>query len=126
MSLFKSLRGLFSDAPSPPKLRNKPGGMAWVKGLDQGDGSEVLNGSAVRTVRLSIRGFWVIDPPLQFVVSHDCYYTVAKIRANRGDRGCITAIADECLEPWRDIGDSEQDESTRWLPPVPTKSKETA
>jgi hypothetical protein len=101
-----------------PKLRNKAGGMAWIKGLDERDGDGALNGRAVKTVRLNGVGQWEIDPPQDYVVR----------RLSRFSNGClalpgevvtVTGIPDEFLEPWRETGLDAEDESHRYLPPVP-------
>jgi hypothetical protein len=107
--------------PSGPKLRNKPGGMAWIR-VSEGAGMEVLNGCAVKTVRLDgNETHWVVSPAQSYVATGDMHFKFGGW-VRRGQTVEVVAIADECLEPWKDIGDDEADESTRYLPPVPTVS----
>ncbi len=112
MSLLQKLR----DYISPPKLRNKAGGMAWLVGLAK-FGEQTLNGCAVRTVDFDGK-FWRIEPKLPYVLTE----TVIDGTGNVRYPGAVllVGVLDENLEPWKDIGDGDRDESAAWLPPVPT------
>ncbi len=116
MSLWNTIRDLFR---SPPVLRNKPGGMAWIK--HYGDfGQDVLAGRVVTTVQATDRGFWLIDPPQSFVVTENVILEETGQTFMKGDKPSAVAIHDDLLEPIRDVGEGERDESAAWLPPVPT------
>jgi hypothetical protein len=112
MNLLNSIRSLFgrNDPPSAPKLRNRPGGMAWIRGVRcEDNGSEVMNGRAVKTVRLDAGGLWVIDPPQEYRLRKTTNYMVQGITAYAGDLVAATAMADEFLEPWKEDGVSESE-----------------
>lgn len=114
MSLFTRIR----DAVFGPKLRNKPGGMAWVRGVPGEFGAQTLNGQAVKTIRLNAIGSWDIEPALWFIATDDAV-TVSGVVLLRGNLVRVTGIEDKFLEPWKDIGDGERSEELAWLPPVP-------
>lgn len=107
-------------APLPPVLRNKPGGMAWIKGIHTDFGADVLNGRAVKTVRLNDRGSWVIDPPQLFCFTRHCYNRRTMESYSRGQSMRVDGLEDEFLEPWKDIGDEERSEELAFQPKVPT------
>jgi hypothetical protein len=111
-----SLRRLFGLGP---KLRNKAGGMAWIKHYGADYGADAIAGLAVKTVRLTDGRFWVVDPAPRYTVGPNGVRGPDGVTAYPGERVIAIAIADECLEPWKDIGDDAQDESARYLPPVP-------
>lgn len=122
MGLIDRMREVFrrKAPPAGPVLRNKPGGMAWVKAFGHEHGADAMAGSAVRTIALLHDNYWAIEPPLHYVVGPMAVAcTASGVTAMPGQIVRVIAIADECLEPWRDIGDGERDESERWLPPVP-------
>ena len=122
MSIWSFLFGRGTEPP--PRLRNRPNGMAWVKGLDGADGEYLLNGRAVRTVSLRPDGKWLIEPPQQFTVQSRTFYVYLGITANAGDTATSIAIADRCLEPWKE--DGVRDSEVRDLySPNPFKTKET-
>jgi hypothetical protein len=124
MSLIDRIRGFFvKPVPyTPPTLRNKPGGLAYVKGninLPQ------LNGRIVKTVRLESGDLWLIDP-VQVVANMPAGVRFSDGKTSRGgERGDVTAIADHCLQPLSDPGDEAVDETLLWLP-SPTKQGEPA
>lgn len=123
MGLIDRLREVFrrEAPPTGPTLRNKPGGMAWVKAFGHEHGADAMSGSAVRTVAMAQGAFWIVDPPLHYVVGPMAVECVASgVTAMPGQIVRVIAIADECLEPWREVGDDERDESPQWLPEVPS------
>lgn len=93
------------------KLRNKPGGMAWIKGLATGGGADVLNGRAVKTMSVDARGIWIIQPPQDWTATADILCTANGHRAFAGQGVRTTGIGDAHLEPWKDLGSDAQDES---------------
>jgi hypothetical protein len=106
MNLLDKLRGALGFGP---KLRNKPGGMAWINGIpDTGTGEAATNCSAVRTVRLTNSGHWEIDPPIEFRVRGLCRGFQGHIYSP-GELVRTVAVLDEFLEPWKEDGvtDSE-------------------
>lgn len=106
-------------------LRNRPGGMARIRLYGQEYGADALAGWIVITVRAS-GTYWQCDPPPQYVVTKDVRFPATGKVIQRGTRVEVIGMPDEYLEPIRGIGDHEQDESTQWLPPVPTHTKEPA
>lgn len=118
MNLYDRLRSFFQGQPTST-LRNKPGGLAWIKDRGELHGTY---GRIVTTVCLSRPGHWLIDPP-QEAVARTFLRTTEGRPVLPGDRVLVTAVADAYLEPIRDVGDGEKDESARWLPPVPTDAK---
>jgi hypothetical protein len=124
MSITRAIRRLLGrDATqatfSPSALRNKPGGMAWIKGIGNSDGTEQINGRAVRVVCITSGRIWAIDPPQQFTCTSDTHYTRQDVIIRAGQTYSVDGVADENLEPWKDVGDDDQDESLSYLPPVP-------
>jgi hypothetical protein len=116
MSLIDSIRGFFGKPtpPSlPPPLRNLPGGMAWVKGVSK---LPQLNGRIVKTVRIEEEDRWLIDPP-QHVSNMPAglIFSTGK-RTVGGERGYVTAIADDCLEPIKDAGISDEEVRDLYAP----------
>lgn len=103
MNLFDKLRGLVGGR----RLRNKPGGLAWIKNLKT---APHLNGRVVTTVQADAAGFWAIDP-VQPLATKDFVLFTAELSA--------WAIDDDHLEPLRDPPHDAADESKAWLPPVP-------
>jgi hypothetical protein len=121
MSLIDRFMSLFRSAP---KLRNKPQGMAWIKGMSERDGDGALNGRAVKTVRLNEHGMWQIEPAQSYIVTNYCTFLPTGYTAWPGEVVTIIGIPDEHLEPWRESGLDAKDESAAWLPPVPKHHRE--
>lgn len=118
MKMWSALREALCYSPRPSVLRNKSGGMAFIKfAKDECDGSIVLHRRVVMTVS-EAEGFWTIDPPQRFFALVPMWTSSGAI-AEPGDRVIVEGIHDDLLDPIRDIGDDERDESTVWLPPVP-------
>jgi hypothetical protein len=117
MSLLDKLRGALGFGP---KLRNKPGGMAWINGLATSCGAEELNNRAVKTVRVDESGLWEIEPTQRFVATHDFRFKESRSFVKRGSVVFIHAIGDEHLEPWRDTG-LTTDEVRDLYAPAPEK-----
>jgi len=116
MSLFDRIR---SALGFKPRLRNRAGGMAWIVGLSNLAGDGVLNGRAAKTVRINEFGVWDIDPPQRYLITRACTFVLSGRTAFPGDVVTISGLADEHLEPWRDMDWSAKDESHRYLPSVP-------
>jgi hypothetical protein len=108
---FPTIRRLFGLAP---KLRNKPGGMAWIKPHGHEYGGNAVAGQAVRTVRLYCDGMWVVEPTPEYVATCDMRDPRGTL-SRKGDRVMVIAMRDDYLEPWRDDGvtDSEVTELFR-------------
>ena len=125
MSLFDRIRSFFGGEPPapPPALRNRPGGMAWVRGIPTDFGGHVLNGAAVKTVRLNEVGTWTIDPPLFFVATSDAV-TASGTFVIGGMPTQVLGIEDCFLEPWKDIGDEERSEEMQFQPTVPAGERQ--
>jgi hypothetical protein len=105
MTLYDRIKGALRRDPPTPKLRNKPGGMAFIKGLAPSvDGQDALNGRVVQTIRLNERGAWLIDPVQRFTVKARVFYVPIQQHANPGDTAIVGAMEDEFLEPFREDG----------------------
>lgn len=121
MNLWNRLR---DAAGFGPKLRNKAGGMAWINSkVDEGEGSAALVNRVVKTMRIAHGDFWAIDPPQVYTITSPSRNMISGLRLQPGMRVVSMSIRDECLTPIPGIGDDEQDESLRYLPPVPTSTK---
>jgi hypothetical protein len=102
------------------RLRNKANGMAWICGVDRSYGGEALNGRAVRTVRLRDGSKWQIEPVQRFICTRDTRFQCGTLIL-AGDVAEIIAIADECLEPWKETGISESEVRELYEPRITTK-----
>ena len=106
MSILTKLREAFTGKP---KLRNQPGGMAWINsGIDEGDGAAALVGRVVRTVRVKTGDMWAIDPPQIYTITHQSYNRPSGIEARPGSRVLSIAIRDNCLTPIEGDVDAEE------------------
>jgi len=120
MSLFDRIRNALRGE-SGPRLRNKPGGLAMIKVPGDRSGAEQLTGCIVKTVRVNEYGTgWLIDPPQQFTATRDIVSFRPIHTYPKGQTVTMGGLEDEYLEPLREVGDDERDESTAWLPPVET------
>lgn len=113
MSLWNTVRNFFR----PP--RNKPGGMAWIKGIRTDFGAEALNGCAVKTVALNNLGAWTIDPPQVFRFTSDCVHRRTGRVYLRGEGMRVDGLEDEFLEPWKEIGPDDRSEELAFQPKAP-------
>lgn len=115
----------------------KPGDLAVI--LAPRNGGECdLTGNLCRVVRLAPAGDVRLTPRLVMVREGiKAPLWVIELMAPSlvvGKRGGefgfevtrVQAMWDARLKPFRDPGDDAVDESTAWLPPVPTKEKEHA
>ncbi len=120
MNPFHLLRDWFSPGR---KLRNKPGGLAFIRLPQDCDyGVEALNGRIVQTLRVLDSGRWEIEPHQPHVMTSAVVF-VGDSRINwPGDQMVVIGVPDECLIPIENPGDEAADESVRWLPPVPTSA----
>jgi hypothetical protein len=109
MKFFDWCRRKDSKHDEAPRLRNVPGGMAWIRNLDDVVGSAALNGRAVRTVRLHSSGKWEIEPPQGYLATVDARLIPSERIVRAGDAITVVAICDECLEPWQDTGLTESE-----------------
>lgn len=110
-----------------PRLRNKAGGMAWIRGLSDDNGSEALNGRAVRTESFQ-DGKWLITPTQRFVCTRTTRFIPSGLVFAAGRVVEIIGIADQCLEPWKDDGVTESEVSELFSPrhkevPMSTEQK---
>jgi hypothetical protein len=122
MNVWNKLRSLFIKPQPPSKLRNKAGGMAWIKAsIDQQDGAIAIAGSAVRTVGLDKCGMWLIEPQVSYVATANVHFVVQDKRVRKGDVVTVMSIADDCLEPWREDDNTQESEERSFQPPVPKR-----
>ncbi len=122
MNLFNRIRDALFGTP-PPTLRNKPGGMAWIKPFGQDMGAGVLAGRVVKTVRLNEHGSWDIEPAQTIICTAWVYFPHIDCYGFPGAQVTYEGLNDEILEPIGNPGYTEKDESLRYLPPVPTSTK---
>ncbi len=117
---------IFGAPPArhPPALKNKPGGLAWIKGLHK-HGADAMNGRYVQTLHADREGFWTVDPPQQFVLTEAALDVDGTI-GQPGDAVYMVSIHDDHLVPCDDPGADAQDESRAYLPPVPRDEKARA
>lgn len=99
------------QVPSAPVLRNKPGGYAWIRGLD-GDEAP-LNGRAVKTVRF-VNGYWEIEPA-QPIRLTDYTTDVTGQLCHPGD-AVVDGLLDKNLEPWKDTGLTDEEVRDLYAP----------
>ena len=126
MSLRTFLRDLFGLDQPPTGLRNKPGGLAWIRvpnGTD--DGSEVLHGRIVTTVSADADGFWSVAPEQSFVLTKPIVDPCG-VRGPRGATAIAEGIPDDCLEPIRDAGLSRAEVARLYEPGPRITKKEHA
>jgi hypothetical protein len=109
------------EQPAPPVLRNRAGGMAWIKGIADRDGigSSQLNNRAVKTVMLSGSGKWIIEPAQHFIACRAFVWEGVPYEA--GDCVGVAGIVDDCLEPWKDDGVTDEEVETLYAPPLRLK-----
>jgi hypothetical protein len=105
------------------KLKNKAGGMAWIKGMDDNvPGASALNGRAVKTVKVAADGKWLIEPLQQFTAADNFRWNGAVYLA--GATVTVLAIVDECLEPWKPDAIDEEEVSELFAPAPQLTNKE--
>jgi hypothetical protein len=119
--LWNAIRDFFRDPPAPPRLRNRPDGMAWIKGIGTDFGADALNGRAVKTVTLNEAGAWVLDPPQVFHFTRDAVDRMTGEVYPKGQGMKVLGLEDEFLEPWRDVGDGDCTEELDFQPTVPAR-----
>jgi hypothetical protein len=94
-------------------LRNKAGGMAWIKGLD--GACACANGHVVRTVRIDQRDLWLIEPNPHFIADR-VYSTRSGLAVFPGERVHIVSIKDCHLEPIGDAGITREEVRELYAP----------
>lgn len=120
MGLLNRLRNFFRpEPPSPPSLRNKRGGLAFVRHFGAPHGADALSGRVVTTVRLNDAGNWQIDPELSYVLKADIMNNGRLFLA--GTTATVIGLHDDHLEPLRNPGDEERSQERDMHPPVPVK-----
>jgi hypothetical protein len=119
MSIFDRIKGALGLGP---RLRNRPGRMAWIRGIAPGNGSEKLNGRAVKTVRINAEtGLWLVKPSQVFLATADCAFGLSKRPIKKGQAVAVSEIADELLEPWKDDGVTPMEVACLYEAPAPAK-----
>lgn len=95
----------------PPTLRNKPGGIAYVRSAPTGYGAEALNGQIVKTQRINERSTWTIEPELLFVATAPVRTSYGQLVPPGMPVG-VSGIEDCFLEPLKgdDIRKEEVDQ----------------
>jgi hypothetical protein len=127
MSIFDRIKSALGLGA---KFRNKPQGMAWVRGIKPSNGgAETLNGRAVKTVRIDAEtGLWQIDPPQAFICTADGLFGLSQRPVFKGQPVCVTEISDDLLEPWKEDGGSDKEVRELYSPDKkvtrPEKNKE--
>lgn len=116
MNLFTRLRDLLLPR-APRSMRNKRGGLAYIRPYGQDYGADAISGHIVTTVRPTADGMWFIEPRPSYVLTADTGYHGRILPA--GLEVWAVAIPDEYLEPIRPVADSEQCESLAFFPKVP-------
>lgn len=101
--------------PAPPVLRNKPGGMAWIRNIRDVPGSEALNGRAVKTVALIEGRFWSVEPAQRYTATAMCLTHRDRL-IMPGDSQLAVGVLDECLEPWKEDGVSDEEVRDLYAP----------
>lgn len=118
MNLFDRIKSALGFKPS---VRNKAGGMAWLRGVPSGCGAEQLNGRAVKTVRVQETGLWLIDPPQRFTATRDGIFGMSQRPIYRDGAVVVSEVADALLEPWKEDGVTDADVRELYAP----KTKES-
>lgn len=119
MNIITRICDYFTGKPAAPALRNKPGGMAYLNArCNEGSGTGALVGRIVQTVSFDAASqYWRIDPPQPYTVTADTHFKSGFVAA--GTNTFCIGVSDVGLTPLADPGHEEQDESLRYLPPVP-------
>lgn len=106
--------------PSAPPLRNKAGGMAWVKSGELHAGAETLGGAAVKTVCVNERGMWQIEPHLGYIATANQRFPDGTVYL-RGEAVIICGLHDSALEPWKDDGITDSEVRELFAPRLSSK-----
>lgn len=119
MSLFSFIKNVFGrskpELEAPQAMRNKPGGLAWIRGIQE------LDGRIVTTVSLYAGEFWAIDPPQDYRCTRH-HTGFGGVICKPGDNVRTIGIVDDCLEPIPDTGVTDEEVADLYAP----KSKEAA
>jgi hypothetical protein len=107
-----------SSTPPATALRNSPLSLASVKSFAASYGCDEMAGAVVLTVLVDADRRWLIDPALTYVAKRE-HVLGNGVNVHVGELVTIHSLSDDFLEPWRQIGDVEVDQSAAWLPPVP-------
>lgn len=106
------------QAPSAPTLRNKPGGMAWIKSFGHEYGADAMAGRAVKTVCLNEFGSWRIEPAQEYVLTAYAHFMPQGLHGRPGDVMVCAGLGDEYLEPWKDTGLTDEEVRELYAPRV--------
>jgi hypothetical protein len=122
--LINRIRDAFGGGP---KLRNKPGGLAWINSnVDEGGGTGALVNRVVRTVRLMHGDVWLIDPPQSYIATTHLTFTQSNNCARPGDKVIADGIRDGSLTPMQGDVTHEEVEELHLAPRAPAREKERA
>jgi hypothetical protein len=116
MRFFDWLRRNHDGAP---RLKNKAGGMAWVKGGLLHAGAEALGGAAVKTLSVDARGMWRIEPHLGYIATANQRFPDGTVYL-RGEAVVVCGLHDSALEPWKEDGISESEVTALFAPQLTT------
>jgi hypothetical protein len=111
MNLRKLISDFFGggDGGQPPRLRNKPNGLAFINSkADEGGGTGAIVGRYVTTRRLVYGDMWEIDPP-QFYVSTANLIFHGYLFVPAGSTVRCWGVRDESLTPVPGLGLSAQE-----------------
>lgn len=95
----------------PPKLRNRPGSMAYINSAaDEGGGTGDLVGRIVMTTRVMIApDMWAIDPPQKYTATARMRSPFSGAIVRPGDVATCTGMRDCALTPIPDTGISSDE-----------------
>jgi hypothetical protein len=121
MSIVDRIKGALGLGP---KLRNKPGQMAWVKGVRAGCGADQLNGRAVKTVLFNTEtGLWKVEPAQVFIATEDGLFGMSKSPIAKGQPVAVSEISDVLLELWKEDGVTPNEVERLFDAPKPVKER---
>lgn len=118
MTLLSKLSSFFGTGP---KLRNRAGGLAFVKHYGQEYGADAIAGQVVTTERFA-DGFWMLTPQPRYTVTN--FVRHAGEFTAPGTQVMVIGLPDELLDPIPDCGLSKEEVTELYA--APAKKKETA
>lgn len=124
MNLIDRIRNVFRrEPPAAPTLRNRRGGLAWIKPYGREFGADALAGRMVTTRYLVGPTMWRIEPPQPFTLTAEMVIEGLPVAA--GSSVYAIGITDDMLVPIPEISDDERTQERDMQPPVPVKQGET-